>query len=333
MGSENADIDDVLKESEALLDRLQSKSSNSTTNDVYDGGASLASLGSLSLRDAASVLASVADSAVQDAGSGVDDTSGTGVSFAQFPASSAEIKGSMVRPEALPASQPRPPPQWEKVSSAAMGDDDYVPIVDYTKEKSINMVPTIRASKARISRLEAYREKARKKRRTRRVVAFVLAVLLAFVFWAWSKRAHLARDEQTKSGSSSNSNVTNTTNITFAGSEDSFGTETDSPHLESPGAESCPITVNAEFSKSLEESRPVKSKNKVLVTETEKESKQDRSADESAVPAPSSPSESDVQTNDVPSCKHFFAKIFSRKCRKMPREGKNLLLEVAAYLQ
>ena len=121
MGSENsnADIDDVLKESQALLDRLQSKSSNSiTNNDAYDGGASLASLGSQSLRDAASMLVSVADSSrVEDDESGVADSSAsaTRIPSSPVPASSATIKQSVVQSEAPPAShQARPPLQWEK---------------------------------------------------------------------------------------------------------------------------------------------------------------------------------------------------------------------------
>lgn len=325
MGSDAADIDDVLKESEALLDRLQSNSSNSITNEVYDGGASLASLGSLSLRDVASVLASVTDSTAKDAGSRASDTPGKGRPLPQLPANSPE-KGAMVGSEPPQASQPRAPPQWEKVSSASMGDQDYVPIVDYTKVKRNNNAPASRASKAKISRLEAYREKARKKRRRRRIVTFAVAILLVCIFWAWSRREHVSRYQHLQSDHlSGNTNATHDTNIDPLSS---FATESEPTHEEDPGAEICQKNFDAEFSAMLEDIRPLKSKDEAFAAEMDKQSNEGES--ERASPAPISPGQSDVQTTDVLKCKNPFVRLFSRKCRSSKRE--NLLVEVAAYL-
>ena len=79
-----------------------------------------------------------------------------------------------------------PDAKWEKVASAARGDDDYASIQDYTKESpKKKLVQTIVDAPVKQSRLRAYRVQARRRRRRQRTLlaaVIVVAVLYYFVF-------------------------------------------------------------------------------------------------------------------------------------------------------
>jgi hypothetical protein len=89
--------------------------------------------------------------------------------------------------ELMPPPSPGRPPNWEKVFSAAQGDDDYVPIVDYSKLKPSNSQAPQQVVSSKVSRLEAYRKKAQRRRRRRRGIGFGVAIVLAMIYWRYWK--------------------------------------------------------------------------------------------------------------------------------------------------
>jgi hypothetical protein len=70
-----------------------------------------------------------------------------------------------------------PNAKWEKVMSASVGDDDYVPIADYSIERRRKAPETnLKTQTATTSRLAAYRGQERRKRERRQSVAIALIV-------------------------------------------------------------------------------------------------------------------------------------------------------------
>jgi hypothetical protein len=77
--------------------------------------------------------------------------------------------------------------KWEKVESATQGDDDYVPLVDYSKSpgiaKSKSTASSSVSQSGRESKLEAYRRQQRiRRKRNQRLFAAVIAAIAVFYF-------------------------------------------------------------------------------------------------------------------------------------------------------
>jgi hypothetical protein len=200
---EDADIDDVLKQSEALLDRIQS---NQSERD-FDSASltSLTSLGSLlniSVRELTtppSVMPShkiriptshTAPPLVSPSTTPRLDTLQNTTGLNEIPGleSAPPVPPGNASQELQPPPSPGRPPNWEKVSAAAQGDDDYVPIVDYSKLKPNGSQSSQRVVSSKVSRLEAYRKKAQRRRRRRRAIGFTVGVVLVIAFWVYSRR-------------------------------------------------------------------------------------------------------------------------------------------------
>ena len=78
-----------------------------------------------------------------------------------------------------------PNAKWEKVASAKAGDDDYVPLVDYSPEKRSNINERGSVSPTKESRLETYKGQMRQKRKRRRratIAVCILAMGILFFF-------------------------------------------------------------------------------------------------------------------------------------------------------
>lgn len=223
---EETDIDAVLKESEALLDRLQRANSQSD-RDTFDGAASLTSLASLGsllngsvkeLTTPKSVISSKRKIEVSvppqssDASATplvsplmsprlVETPPSTEMSLLDQLIPDLETAPTMPMANTLssaasdnnnnPPPSPGRPPQWEKVSSAAQGDDDYVPLVDYSKLTNTNNTASQQRPvlSSKVSRLEAYRKKAQRKRRRRRRIGIALAIVLLVIYFIYSRRS------------------------------------------------------------------------------------------------------------------------------------------------
>jgi len=220
----DADIDDVLKQSEALLDRLQA---NQSERDL-DGAASMSSMTS---------LGSIMNSSVKELTTPKNIMSPKRTIRVKIPTSTpvqtglpplvsplatpkppvAPVKYSAEVPHDVPdletaptmqtvnkssreyaqKQQPPPPPppshgrapNWEKVSSAAQGDDDYVPMADYTKFKPTASHAPQKLISSKVTRLEAYRKKAQQRRRRRRLVGLIVSFFLVIAYRMYSLRS------------------------------------------------------------------------------------------------------------------------------------------------
>ena len=112
-GTGAADLDELLQESEALLDRL--KSTETPSNRLFfDGSSSLASPGSSSLiGPTPETLAAAGERPSNSMGSATSDVG-----------SSIDERGTpKAKTNPQPNLAPPPRPQWEKVSSALTGGD------------------------------------------------------------------------------------------------------------------------------------------------------------------------------------------------------------------
>lgn len=305
METEATDIDEVLKESEELLDRLK-------LNDLYDGGASLASLGSVvSIRDTISTTV-VTDSPyfVETPKRKIDppiqSENGT-ISVQRVVPSYATMESS---PVDLAPLLPTPPPvsKWEKVSSAAAGDDDFVPIVDYTKEKRSAALPSTRNMKTKVSRLEAYREKARKRRQRRMIILLIISTVVAIVWWGWSRSGSILRNKGLINRDAHDKG--NTSDITI--SDPIEGADAVSkPEI----VDVCPWDMAAKFASFLEEIRCIQGEAEILPSK-------DDVKEEANLHGTMPTIMNDTQSAGTPKCKNIFARLFSKKCRQLGREKK-----------
>jgi hypothetical protein len=71
--------------------------------------------------------------------------------------------------------------QWEKVATATEGEDDYVPLVDYSHIKVANSKVAAKPSGSRLEQLRR-RNARRRRRRLRAMLAFSLVVVAGFVY-------------------------------------------------------------------------------------------------------------------------------------------------------
>ena len=312
-GAAKESIDDILKESEALLDRLQ------FSDDVFDGGSSLGSIGSTSQWGGLSSVAGTG--AVVSPDQPPNGTEPVKLPPAKLPPTPEEAPASKTSP--LPAMEiaEKPPPsssssssaaKWEKVSSAAMGDDDYVPIVDYTKEKRTDGASKTPTARTKVSRLEAYREKARRRRKRRRRMGAVVAGVLAIVLWVWMRGRNGSvtgtdNEIETDLNSTNNNNTLETNETTF---QPTFN--------ETIPEEDCPRNFKAELTKILEESLCVPPQ-VVMEPPTTKEQEDITTKGNATI-------ENQQITTQKP-CKNIFARIFNKKCRKIARERRKKRLE------
>ena len=211
----DADIDDVLKQSEALLDRLHA---NQSERDL-DGGASLSSLTSLGslmngsvkeLTTPTNVMSPKRTIRVKIAPGGSQQTTPlVSPLFTPKPRIDPLVEGEVLHDvpdleaaptmptvntssrevqQQLPPPSPGRPPNWEKVSSAAQGDDDFVPMMDYSQLKRSATQALPRPASSKVSRLEAYRKMALRRRRRRRAIGFAVAIVLVIAYWMYSSR-------------------------------------------------------------------------------------------------------------------------------------------------
>ena len=224
----DADIDDVLKQSEALLDRLHA---NQSERDL-DGGASLSSLTSLGsfmngsvvkelttpnnvMSPRRTVRVKIPTETLPKAQTFVSPLMMTRIDPFVETGMLQEVPDLEAAPTMptvnttsaeeeeghqqllLPPPSPSRPPNWEKVSSAAQGDADYVPMVDYSNLKppssSSSQAASTRIVSSKVSRLEAYRKKALHRRRRRRAIGFAVAMGLMLAYWIYSSSSSSSR--------------------------------------------------------------------------------------------------------------------------------------------
>ncbi len=324
METEAADIDEVLKESEELLDRLK-------YDDFYDGGASLASLGSVvSIRDTVSTTL-IESPEVTDSPKEKSNLSVTSDNIAL----SVSVETSTIRMLELPTpdllSSTPTVYKWEKVSSATTGDDDYVPIVDYTKEKRSNKLPIITNTKIKVSRLEAYREKARKRRKRRMIIVVIFAAMFTILWWAWSRKGSMSR----KRGKAMIKGDDKDHNSTEYVRDDQVQNKTNDSRLslddalESKFVDACPWDMKARFSTFLDEIRCSQGGVEIVVLNDEIKSEGHMKGNDQNVVSPPNKTK-EVQSTDAPRCKNPFVRLFSKKCRKLGREKKKMMEEDAS---
>lgn len=326
MGTETTDsIDDVLKESEELLDRIK-------LNDLYDGGASLASLGSevYSVRDTPGLgTSSVVLNSPQ-----VQPTTTSVLSFKShdgtLPDNITTSTGSSQEQQQQSADiLPTIPivAKWEKVSSATAGDDDYVPIVDYTKEKRTSHDIPIIGVKSKVSRLEAYREKSRRKRRRRTIMIMIVTTLIAIVWWwARSKGKRSTTFDNHHSGNFTNDNTE--TGSWFPYTNDSGDLQDDTEFQNVHGQlDTCPWDSVADFAMIMEELRCSLGEIDMTFLEANNTREDDHAAPNQTTDC-IRPSHSKAIVTWLPherKCRNPIVRLFSKKCRILWREKKKNL--------
>ena len=313
MGTETTDIiDDVLKESEELLDRIK-------LNDLYDGGASLASLGSevYSVQNPTGLGTSLVLESPQ-----VKPT----VTALSIQSDDGTLSGNIAPSNGVDLSSPTIPlvSKWEKVSSAAAGDDDYVPIVDYSKEKRTSQdLPTI-SVKSKVSRLEAYREKSRQRRRRRTMMIAIVTALVTMVWW-WVRS-----NGKRSTTFNNNHDLGNLTNDTL---ETGIGGVDNTTFSSGQGAfETCPWDSIEAFFMIIEELRCSQGGLDMIALEANNTNNDDLDGLKQTTDGNHSAHSKTIVTwsPDEKKCRNPIVRLFSKKCRILWREKKKKLKENSA---